>query len=63
MDPYTDIRPNESLCLEFSRSMNDLGQNFICDLQNKAVDAFSTDMGKPYQPHYLILMTSNAYRR
>ncbi|RJE24512.1 amidohydrolase [Aspergillus sclerotialis] len=63
MDPYADIRPNESLCLEFSRSMNSLGQNFICDLQSKVVSAFSTDMGKPYQPHCLILVASNTYQK
>ncbi|XRM41017.1 hypothetical protein ABZX51_004316 [Aspergillus tubingensis] len=45
MDPYADIRPNESLCTEFTRYMGSKGMDYYCDLQKKDIGAFSTDMG------------------
>ncbi|OJJ51393.1 hypothetical protein ASPZODRAFT_12220 [Penicilliopsis zonata CBS 506.65] len=45
MDPYADIRPNESLAQEFARYMGSCGREYLCDLQNKDVGLFSTDMG------------------
>lgn len=57
MDPYADIRPNESLCTEFTRYMGSKGMNYYCDLQKKDIGAFSTDMGmhktNPPPIHYI----------
>lgn len=55
MDPYADIRPNESLCTEFTRYMESKGMEYYCDFQKKDIGAFSTDMGThttPPLPHY-----------
>lgn len=46
MAPYTDIRPNEALCAEFSDSMQEQGRNFLCNLEKRELSSFSTDMGK-----------------
>ncbi|KAL4997482.1 hypothetical protein BDV10DRAFT_201782 [Aspergillus recurvatus] len=60
MDPYADIRPNESLCSEFTRYMGSQGRNYYCDFQQKDVGAFSTDMGNvsykvpSFHGHYFI---------
>ncbi|OQE14789.1 hypothetical protein PENFLA_c035G06733 [Penicillium flavigenum] len=60
MEPYADIRPNESICVEFQRYMNSCGREFVCDLQHKDINAFSTDMGNvsyevpSFHGHYFI---------
>ncbi|KAK5788792.1 hypothetical protein VI817_009750 [Penicillium citrinum] len=46
MAPYTDIRPNEALCAEFSDSMQEQGRKFLCNLEKRELSSFSTDMGK-----------------
>lgn len=55
MDPYADIRPNESLCTEFTRYMGSKGLDYYCDLQKKDIGAFSTDMGMHTTPPSLFL--------
>jgi hypothetical protein len=45
MAPYTDIRPNEGLCTEFADAMQKWDRKFVCNLEDKVLSAFSTDMG------------------
>lgn len=45
MAPYMDIRPNEGLCTEFADAMQKWERNFVCNLEDKVLSAFSTDMG------------------
>ncbi|KAJ5733170.1 hypothetical protein N7533_013617 [Penicillium manginii] len=45
MAPYMDIRPNEGLCTEFADAMRKWERNFVCNLEDKVLSAFSTDMG------------------
>ncbi|OJJ73492.1 hypothetical protein ASPBRDRAFT_41176 [Aspergillus brasiliensis CBS 101740] len=60
MDPYADIRPNESLCTEFTRYMVSKGKEYYCDLRKKDIGSFSTDMGNisyevpSFHGHYFI---------
>ncbi len=42
---YKDLRPNKSICAEFTQAMAKLGLEFVCDLNNIAVGGGSTDMG------------------
>ncbi|KAJ8106832.1 hypothetical protein OPT61_g9280 [Boeremia exigua] len=45
MEAYADLRPNETLCVEFTQAMRHLGSELICDLARKDVKGYGTDMG------------------
>ncbi|RDW87804.1 hypothetical protein BP5796_03498 [Coleophoma crateriformis] len=45
MLPYAEIRPNETICEEFTHAMATLGSRFNCDLGNVEVGGYGTDMG------------------
>lgn len=47
MATYAELRPNETLCAEFTQAMRQLGTEFSCDLKHKDVKGYGTDMGKP----------------
>lgn len=49
MEPYADLRPNKSLCSAFSESMEKVGEQFSCNLDQKVIGGYSTDMGTSYQ--------------
>jgi hypothetical protein len=46
MAPYAELRPNETICDTFTKAMQQLGSQFICDLGSKAQAGYGTDMGK-----------------
>ena len=43
--PYAELRPNKTLCAEFTRSMDELGEHFTCEFSNIARGSWGTDMG------------------
>ncbi|GAB7333649.1 hypothetical protein MBLNU13_g05207t1 [Cladosporium sp. NU13] len=45
MEAYADIRPNETLCVEFTKAMQELNTRLLCDLDRKDVKGYATDMG------------------
>ncbi|KAH6688332.1 amidohydrolase [Plectosphaerella plurivora] len=46
MDPYADLRPNESLCAKFAETMEaDFGREYYCDLSSRHFGGYGTDMG------------------
>ncbi|ETS85116.1 hypothetical protein PFICI_03141 [Pestalotiopsis fici W106-1] len=44
-EAYADLRPNETLCTEFTEEMRRVGKTYYCDLGKKDVGGYGTDMG------------------
>jgi hypothetical protein len=59
MAPYMDIRPNEGLCTEFADAMRKWERNFVCNLEDKVLSAFSTDMGIHHTTRGIFETTAN----
>ncbi|KAH8894442.1 bacterial exopeptidase dimerization domain-containing protein [Thozetella sp. PMI_491] len=45
MEPFADLRSNETICSTFTEAMAGLGKAFLCDLNNIHNGPYSTDMG------------------
>lgn len=45
MDPYMEFRTNEGLYAEFADAMQRFDQTFLCNLHQKEISAFSTNVG------------------
>ncbi|CAG9956565.1 unnamed protein product [Clonostachys rosea f. rosea IK726] len=51
MDLYTELQPNETLCVEFTKAMQELGIKFLYDTNRKDVQTYSTDIASITAAH------------
>jgi hypothetical protein len=46
VEPFADLRSNETICSVYTEAMAGLGKTFLCDLKHVHNGPYGTDMGQ-----------------